>query len=96
MEDNNVIKQRVHKCMLSGRKSCVISGILDVLSFDLSEIMLETELGMLQIKGCDLHVSRLTLEKGEIDIDGKIDALIYSEAQNKAIKTEGLLGRLFK
>ena len=37
----------------------------DVLSFDLSEILLVTDQGMLLIKGSDLHVNRLTLEKGE-------------------------------
>ncbi len=63
MEDLN--KQRVHKLSLSNRRTCNICGVSDVLSFDVGEILLETEQGMLMIKGSDLHVNRLTLEKGE-------------------------------
>jgi sporulation protein YabP len=73
-----------------------VSGVCDVLSFDLSEILLETDQGMLMIKGSDLHVNRLTLEKGEVDIEGKIDSLTYSDVNGYGGKGESLLGRLFK
>ena len=95
MEDLNVSK-RAHKLTLSNRKSCTITGVTDVLSFDVAEILLETELGMLLIKGQDLHVNRLSLEKGEVDIEGRIDSLTYSEPKNVAKQSESLLGRLFK
>ncbi|MCI9082515.1 MAG: sporulation protein YabP [Lachnospiraceae bacterium] len=85
-----------HKIMISNRKSGVLNGVIDVLSFDVGEILLETELGMLMIKGNDLHVNRLTLEKGEIDIEGKIDSLTYSDVKSSAKQNESLLGRLFK
>ena len=62
-EKNNVAKS--HKVLLINRKSGAFSGVVDVLSFDVAEILLETELGMLLIKGHDLHVNRLSLEKGE-------------------------------
>ena len=51
-----------HKIVISNRKNGVLNGVIDVLSFDVGEILLETELGMLMIKGNDLHVNRLTLE----------------------------------
>ena len=57
---------RIHKVMMTNRRSCAINGVNDVLSFDVHEILLETEQGMLMIKGEELHVSRLTLEKGEV------------------------------
>ncbi len=85
-----------HKIMISNRKSGVLNGVIDVLSFDVGEILLETELGMLMIKGNDLHVNRLTLEKGEIDIEGKIDSLTYSDVKSSAKQNESFLGRLFK
>ena len=47
-----------HKIMISNRKSGVLNGVIDVLSFDVGEILLETELGMLMIKGNDLHGKR--------------------------------------
>lgn len=96
MEETMNVKQRSHKFMLTNRRTCLVSGVCDVLSFDLSEILLETDQGMLMIKGNDLHVNRLTLEKGEVDIEGKIDSLTYSDVTNYGGKGESLLGRLFK
>ena len=72
-----------------------ITGVVDVLSFDLTEILLETDQGMLMIKGSDLHVNRLTLEKGEVDVEGKIDSLTYSDSAGHGNGTS-LLGRLFR
>ena len=48
------------------------------------------------IKGDELHVSRLTLEKGEVDIDGRIDSFTYSDAGSSGHKNESLLSRLFR
>ena len=55
-----------------------LTGILDVISFDENTIVLDTDMGLLTIKGKDLHVNRLSLEKGEIDIEGRTDSLVYS------------------
>lgn len=95
MEDLNG-STRTHKVMMTNRRSCAINGVNEVLSFDIHEILLETEQGMLMIKGDDLHVSRLTLEKGEVDIDGKIDSFTYSDVSGSAHKNESLLTRLFR
>lgn len=85
-----------HKVTINGRHSGTISGVSDVLSFDVNEILLETEQGMLMVKGAELHVNRLTLEKGEVDIEGKIDSLTYSNGSGRKDAGESLLGRLFK
>ena len=88
--------RKAHKVRLGSRKTGNFSGVVDVLSFDVSEILLETEEGMLLIKGNDLHVNRLSLEKGEVDIEGKIDSLAYSEIKDYGKQAESFLGRLFK
>lgn len=91
-------KQQVrgpHKLIVNNRKTSLVTGVLDVLSFDLNEILLETEQGMLMVKGSDLHVNRLSLEKGEVDLSGTIDSVAYSEIHSAAKKGESLLGRLF-
>ncbi len=87
---------RMHKVTMTNRRTCTINGVNDVLSFDIHEILLETEQGMLMIKGGDLHVSRLTLDKGEVDIDGKIDSFTYSDVAPGGQKNESLLARLFR
>lgn len=87
---------RTHRMTMTNRKNCTINGVNDVLSFDIHEILLETEQGMLMIKGDDLHVSRLTLEKGEVDVDGRIDSFTYSDAAGIGHKSESLLSKLFR
>lgn len=95
MEDLNGAS-RMHKVTMTNRRTCTINGVNDVLSFDIHEILLETEQGMLMIKGDDLHVNRLTLDKGEVDIDGKIDSFTYSDVAGSGQKGESLLAKLFR
>lgn len=85
-----------HKMMIHNRTSCNLTGVLDVLTFDVSQILVETEQGMLMIKGQDLHVNRLTLDKGEIDIEGRMDSFTYTDMAMQGNKSESLLGKLFK
>ena len=94
MEERQTSRQ--HKMIITDRATGVLNGVLDILSFDINEILLETEQGMLMIKGKDLHVNRLTLEKGELDITGRIDSMIFSDMpQHKGKQTESFFGRLF-
>ena len=95
MEELTGVTKRAHKLILNNRRTCNLTGVNDVLSFDEKEIILETEQGMLMIKGSDLHVNRLNLEKGEIDLEGRIDSMAYSDV-NPAKTTATFLGRLFR
>lgn len=88
--------RRPHRMELHNRERGSITGILDVVSFDENQIILDTDLGLLTLKGKNLHVSRLTLEKGEVDIDGNIDSLTYSSNESFRKSGESLFGRLFK
>ena len=96
MEDLSGSTRAAHKMTMTNRRNCAISGVNDVLSFDIHEILLETEQGMLMIKGDELHVSRLTLEKGEVDIEGKIVSFTYSDVAGGGHKNESFLTRLFR
>lgn len=88
--------QKSHKVSLNARSQAMITGVKDVLSFDAGEVLLETEQGILMIRGNELHVNRLTLEKGEVDVDGKIDSLTYSDSNGYGKSGESLISRLFK
>ena len=96
MEERQNTTSKSHKVLLVNRSGGAFSGVVDVLAFDVAEILLETELGMLLIKGQDLHVNRLSLEKGEVDIEGRIDSLVYSEVKSAGKQAESFFGRLFK
>ncbi|MGI6019662.1 MAG: sporulation protein YabP [Marvinbryantia sp.] len=87
---------RAHKVVVAERKSGTVSGISDVLSFDENEIVLDTEMGLLTIKGKDLHISRLSLELGEADMEGKVDSMVYSERGHKKKQDGSLMSRLFR
>ena len=82
---------KAHKLVVNNRKTSMVTGVLDVLSFDLNEILLETEQGMLMVKGTDMHVNRLNLEKGEVDLAGNIDNISYSDIHSGVKAGENLL-----
>ncbi|MDE6915929.1 MAG: sporulation protein YabP [Lachnospiraceae bacterium] len=84
-----------HRFSMEQRRECRITGVVEVQSFDENNILMETVDGMLAIKGSNLHVGRLNLEKGEADVDGTVDSLVYSDKNTLAKKGEGLLTRLF-
>lgn len=85
-----------HKLMLNNRQDGSMTGILDVISFNENSIVLDTDMGLLTIKGKDLHVSRLSLEKGEIDIEGRTDSFVYSSNESYRKAGQSLVSRLFK
>ena len=86
---------RAHACRLENRSAASLTGVREVVSFDENQVVMDTDMGLLTIKGKDLHVSRLTVEKGEMEIEGQIDSLTYSsnEAYRKA--GQSILARLF-
>lgn len=99
MEDRRMEERQgkqVHKVYLNARRTAVLSGVRDVLSFDAKEVYLETEQGILLIRGDELHVNRLSLEKGEVDVDGRIDSFAYSDKEEPAKKAASFLGRMFQ
>ncbi len=99
MEDRTYDDNRrggVHKVYLNARKTAVLSGVKDVLSFDAKEVYLETQQGILLIRGDELHVNRLSLEKGEVDVDGRIDSFAYSDREEVQKKAGSFLGRMFQ
>ena len=96
MEELSRAGARLHKVSMINRQTCTISGVNDVISFDIHEILLETEQGMLMVKGTDLHVNRVNLEKGEIDLSGNIESISYSDIQSPGKQAESLFGKLFR
>lgn len=84
----------VQNLILENREKLTISGVIDVLSFDDQIIILETELGMLTIKGDDLRINKLSIDTQDVIIEGNINTLTYSEKEEK--KNGSLLGKIFK
>ena len=91
LQTNNVIQNRV----LENREKLSISGVLDVLSFDDQIIIVETELGLLTIKGEDLRINKLSIDTSETIVNGNIMQIAYSE-NTVDKKGEGIFSKIFK
>mgnify|MGYP002799306062 FL=1 len=89
-------EKRGHRLTIDNRKNGTISGVSDVLAFDVNEIRLETELGMLTVRGKELHISRLTLDQGEVDLEGTVESLVYSNGPVRGKHRAGSWKRLFQ
>jgi sporulation protein YabP len=70
-----------------------VSGVTDVDKFDEESVHLYTILGELTVKGTDLHVSELSVETGEMNIEGQIDSIIYGESRTSPLS---FIGKIFK
>ncbi len=68
-----------HKLTLNERKSLTMTGVAEVVSFDESAVVLRTSLGLLTVQGQELKLKTLSLEGGQIAVDGHINALVYEE-----------------
>ena len=94
---NNTVKSNViQNLILENREKLSISGVLDVLSFDDQIVILETELGLLTVKGENLRINKLSLDTAEVIVDGEIYQLGYSEKDLEKKNNSGFLNKLFK
>ena len=84
-----------HKLALLGRKTLSLTGVKEVISFDAKEVILDTVQGMLLLRGDEMNVTRLLVEKGEVDLEGRIDSLVYTARGKGAKRSESFTKRLF-
>lgn len=85
----------IQNIILENREKLSISGVLDVLSFDDQIVILETELGLLTVKGENLRINNLSLDTSEVVVDGEIYNLGYSEKENSQ-KSGSFFGKIFR
>ena len=90
MTDNSI--QLPHKLTLNERKTLTMNGVTEVVSFDELAIVLRTGMGILTVHGQNLQLKNLSLEGGQVAVEGTIAALIYEEPRQE----RRWLGRLFR
>ncbi len=93
MADEKRIQNLPHNLVLEDRRMLTVSGVSDVDSFDEETVVVFTDLGELTIRGSNLHINRLSVEVGELTVEGSIAALIYSEDNRK---NGGFFSRVFR
>ncbi len=85
----------IQNLILENRGKLSISGVLDVLSFDDQVVIVETELGLLTVKGENIRINKLSIDTSEVIVEGDIASLTYSD--KNAEKTKGsIMSKIFK
>lgn len=92
MNDYNSMPQTAHRLELVGRERLTVSGVEDVERFDETGIIMSTSAGTLVITGEDLHIGKLSLDGGELHVDGRVDSVSY---EDDGAGRGGFFSRLF-
>ena len=97
LEERKIVSNAniIQNLVLENREKLTISGVLDVLSFDDQVVILETELGLLTVKGENLRINKLSIDTSEVIVEGEIFNLAYSENEIEK-KSSGFLNKIFK
>ena len=85
----------VQNVILENREKLSISGVIDVLSFDDQVVILDTELGMLTVKGENIRINKLSLDTSDVVIEGDISNINYND-KGADKKDNGFLNKIFK
>ena len=94
-ERKNINNGLIQNLLLENRGKLSISGVNDVLSFDDQVVMVETELGLLTVKGENLRINKLSIDTSEVIIEGDISYLAYSDKEIDKSKSN-LISKIFK
>lgn len=89
---NTMASAEAHRLELTGRERLIVSGVDDVERFDETGIIMSTAAGTLIVTGENLHIGKLSLDGGELHVDGHIDSVSYEDGSTGR---GGLLSRLF-
>ena len=84
-----------HTLLLDGREKLTVNGVEDVESFDDEAVILYTTQGMLTVKGIDFRINKLSVESGEVIVEGEIGSILYSGV-DRPQKDGGFFSKMFK
>ncbi|MDR1668961.1 MAG: YabP/YqfC family sporulation protein [Oscillospiraceae bacterium] len=85
-------ERKPHHLILNARNRLSVSGVSDVGSFDENGVVCITPHGTLVVRGTGLKVDKISIEGGELTVEGKIDSMIYEDAQPQG----GFFSRFFR
>jgi sporulation protein YabP len=96
IEDKKVSKPKTQNLILENREKLSVSGVIDVESFNDESVIIDTELGVLVVRGEDLHINKLNIDNSELSIEGDIISCEYSDRDDSRSKGFGFFGKMFK
>lgn len=83
-----------HNVIIENREKISISGVEDVESFDEESMIIHTQMGVITLRGADLHLGKFSVDTGELTIEGELDEIVYSD-DGGPVKKGGFFGRVF-
>lgn len=93
-EEKMVRPEAAHHIILEEREQLAVSGVEEVESFDENTIVMYTSRGTLIVRGEGLHIEKLSLDGGDLKVEGDIDSLTYEDGGRE--RGGGFLSRLFR
>ena len=93
-EEKMVRSEAAHHIILEEREQLAVSGVEEVESFDENTIVMYTSRGTLIVRGDGLHIEKLSLDGGDLKVEGDIDSLTYEDSGRE--RGGGFLSRLFR
>ena len=84
--------QLPHKLTLNERSQLTMTGVTEVVSFDDTSVVLNTSLGTLVVQGSDLQLKTLSLDGGQVAVDGNVSSLVYEQTRNDGRLWQRLFG----
>ena len=92
--EQQITDNKLQNLVLENRNKLSVSGVTDILSFDDQIVIIDTNMGMLTIKGIDLRINKLSIDTSDIIVEGTINSMVYSDKIDK--KTSNFIGKIFK
>ncbi|MBX4266413.1 sporulation protein YabP [Clostridium estertheticum] len=89
------IEDKKSNLTLENRRKLTINGVIEVINFNENQILLNTDVGIMMVKGQELKMNKLDVQNGDVIITGKVDSFVYTGDKVK-IKKDSIIARLFR
>lgn len=96
IEEKKPIKPKTQNIIIENRERLSVSGVIDVESFNDEMVIIDTDLGVLVIRGEDLHISKLNIDSSELNIEGEIISCEYNDREGSKSRGMGFFSKMFK
>lgn len=90
------LEKRPHQVKIEDKKRVTVTAVEDVDSFNENEVIFLSSAGMMTITGDELHITKFSIDDGVLIVDGKIEAVDYTDHEEIRMVKSGLLGKVFK
>ena len=95
LDEKKISKPKVQNLIMENREKLSITGVIDVESFNDECVVVDTELGLLIVRGDDLHINKLNLDSSELDIEGDIVSCEYNDRESSN-RGSSFFSRMFR